>query len=78
MGEDRPLTAFTDESDDSKAAIEGGRDAPNDGQRSSSSPPDSTYRWEPSGAVCERCGTTTERQWIDDGEFVCPACKRWD
>ena len=77
MSEDRPLTAFTDESDDSEAANEDGRDAPSD-QRSSSSAPDSTYRWEPGGAVCARCGSTTERQWVDDGAFVCPACKQWD
>ena len=36
-----------------------------------------TYRWQPDGAACARCGTTTERQWRDDDGFVCADCKAW-
>lgn len=26
---------------------------------------------------CATCDRTTERVWRDDGEYVCPSCKRW-
>ena len=35
----------------------------------------SAYAW---GAYrCQQCDAETERVWRADGQFVCPACKRW-
>lgn len=28
-------------------------------------------------SVCEACGEDAGRRWLDDGERVCAACKRW-
>lgn len=28
-------------------------------------------------SVCEACGEAASRRWLDDGERVCAACKRW-
>jgi len=28
-------------------------------------------------SVCAACGEAAQRRWLDDGEFVCAACKRW-
>ncbi|MCG1001941.1 MULTISPECIES: hypothetical protein [Halobacterium] len=28
-------------------------------------------------SVCESCGEAAGRRWLDDGERVCTACKRW-
>jgi len=28
-------------------------------------------------SVCEACGSVAGRRWLDDGERVCAACKRW-
>ncbi len=28
-------------------------------------------------SVCEACGEAAGRRWLDDGERVCAACKRW-
>jgi len=73
MSEDRPLTEFADASeevDDEQAADASVLDH-------DAEPATATYRWQPDGAACADCGTTTERQWLDDGAFVCPDCKQW-
>jgi len=31
----------------------------------------------PDGAVCESCGESVRRRWLDDGAYVCSACKEW-
>ncbi len=36
-----------------------------------------TYRWIPGGEPCPNCGETVEREWFDDGRFVCSDCKEW-
>ncbi|XVH32547.1 DUF7573 domain-containing protein [Haloferacaceae archaeon DSL9] len=36
-----------------------------------------TYRWDPDGVRCGRCGETVERVWFDDGGYVCRDCKTW-
>ncbi|MGB9964202.1 DUF7573 domain-containing protein [Halobacterium hubeiense] len=35
-----------------------------------------TSSWREAG-VCEACGEAADRRWLDDGERVCAACKRW-
>ena len=87
MGEDRPLTAFTGEAEDAETDPDDGHDAETDpdadsdttteGDGSQSPGPAGTYRWDPDGAECPRCGAPSDRQWIDDGAFVCPECKSW-
>jgi len=72
MSEDRPLTEFSStESDsvDSTGADSTGVDT--------IEPATVTYRWQPDGAVCGECGASTDKQWLDSGEFVCPDCKSW-
>lgn len=39
--------------------------------------PGSTYAFSPGGAECTACGATTTRRWRQDGDLVCPDCKRW-
>lgn len=86
MGEDRPLTAFTGGAEDAKTDPDADPDAEpglndsdvaadEDGTRSAG--PASTYRWDPDGLECPRCGVRTDRQWVDEGAFVCPECKSW-
>ncbi|MCL9816525.1 DUF7573 domain-containing protein [Natronocalculus amylovorans] len=36
-----------------------------------------TYRWSPDGVACDQCGAVVQRQWRDDGSFVCASCKDW-
>ena len=85
MSEDRPLTEFVadkDSADDDSApdagtndtAADDAADSPVDSDAEPASP---TYRWQPDGATCADCGTTTERQWRDDEGFVCADCKSW-
>ena len=31
----------------------------------------------PDGAACESCGESVRRRWLDDGAYVCSACKAW-
>jgi len=71
MSEDRPLTEFGGDADDDAETT---ADAVTD---QNPEPATATYRWQPDGAACGACGATTERQWLDDGEFVCPDCKSW-
>ncbi|TQQ80194.1 DUF7573 domain-containing protein [Halonotius roseus] len=82
MSEDRPLTDFADASAD--VADEQEADASDETATADASvvdhdpePATATYRWQPDGAACGDCGATTERQWLDDGAFVCPDCKSW-
>ncbi|TQQ80967.1 hypothetical protein EGH24_07370 [Halonotius terrestris] len=91
MSEDRPLTEFTDDSsesvdgdDDLDSDDEGPTEAVDEEPTTvdeevtaATDPATATYRWQPDGAACARCGATTERQWRDDDEFVCPDCKAW-
>ena len=82
MSEDRPLTEFTDaerDSGDSESDSSGDDATTGDNGKptTKADPATATYRWQPDGAACARCGATTERQWLDDGEFVCPDCKEW-
>ncbi|SEW17770.1 DUF7573 domain-containing protein [Natrinema salifodinae] len=35
----------------------------------------STFAW--GEYTCDRCGNATERAWRDDGDLVCPNCKKW-
>ena len=78
MSEDRPLTEFTGDSSESEASDSDGESATVDDEATTEADPaTATYRWQPEGAACARCGTTTERQWRDDDEFVCPDCKVW-
>ncbi|WP_089881099.1 DUF7573 domain-containing protein [Halogeometricum limi] len=36
-----------------------------------------TYRFDPDGVDCPRCGETVDRLWLDDDEQVCKDCKDW-
>lgn len=74
------------ESDSGDGVIPTGDDEPTAGDESTADdeptateadPATVTYRWQPDGAACARCGTTTERQWRDDDGFVCADCKAW-
>lgn len=74
------------ESDSGDSVIPTGDDEPTAGDESTADgeptateadPATVTYRWQPDGAACARCGTTTERQWRDDDGFVCADCKAW-
>ena len=64
MADDEPTTDDESMADDEPTATE-------------ADPATVTYRWQPDGAACARCGTTTERQWRDDDGFVCADCKAW-
>lgn len=81
MSEDRPLTEFVGDADDAKATADASTDHDADAADASAAvdtePTTPTYRWWPDGATCGNCGATTERQWRDDGQFVCPDCKSW-
>jgi len=72
MSEDRPLTEFssTDANpEDSAEADSTGVDTVD--------PATVSYRWQPDGEVCEQCGASSDKQWLDGDEFVCPDCKSW-
>ena len=80
MSEDRPLTEFAgDESagNETEADDEPATDHADTATDQDAEPATLTYRCQPAGATCEACGATTERQWRDDGQFVCPDCKSW-
>jgi len=66
MAEDASLDDFLD--------VEGESDDPDEDAVAPAAP---TYRWDPEGGVCERCGETARLRWRDDGAFVCPDCKEW-
>ena len=70
MSEERPLTEFSS-SEDTETTGSGERPG-------SVEPATVTYQWQPEGSVCAQCGATTEKQWLDDGRFVCPDCKHWE
>ena len=71
MSEDRPLTEFS-ASDEVDAETTDSAEPPG------VEPASVTYRWQPDGSVCAQCGATTETQWLDGGQFVCPDCKQWE
>ncbi|USZ73385.1 hypothetical protein NGM15_10300 [Natronosalvus halobius] len=35
----------------------------------------STYAW--GTYTCDRCDSSVDRVWRDDGVLVCPSCKEW-
>ena len=72
MSEERPLTEYSSSEDPD--AETGDHAEPPGGVE----PATVTYQWQPEGSTCGECGTTTETQWLDDGQFVCPDCKRWE
>lgn len=92
MSEDRPLTEFGDDEGDSEdtesdsgdddsatTTVDDGSTTTVDDEPTTEAvdPAHVTYRWQPEGAACARCDATTERQWQDDGDFVCSDCKTW-
>ena len=72
MSEDRSLTDFAGDTDTNETEATADTSVDYDTE-----PANVTYRWQPNGATCADCGTTTERGWRDDGAFVCPDCKSW-
>lgn len=40
-------------------------------------PPEPTFRWEPSGAPCGSCGETVTTLWAGEYGLICRACKDW-
>jgi len=72
MSEERPLSEFSASEEVDTEAVD--ETTPSGDTK----PATVTYRWRSDGAVCAQCGTATEKQWRDDGEFVCPDCKRWE
>ena len=72
MSEERPLTEFSS-SEDPDAKTADHAEPP-----SGVEPATVTYQWQPEGSTCARCGATTEKRWLDGGQFVCPDCKRWE
>ncbi|MFC7167041.1 DUF7573 domain-containing protein [Halospeciosus flavus] len=40
-------------------------------------PAETTHAFDADGSECEACGATVERRWRQDGDLVCPDCKRW-
>ncbi len=78
MSEERSLTEF---SSTDAAEVQADDSEPNNGDADdaeSIEPATVTYRWRSEGAVCAKCGDSTEKQWLDDGAFVCPDCKSWE
>jgi hypothetical protein len=47
------------------------------GERTSSEPIATTYRWSADGGVCDICGERVESRWRFEGAFVCRECKEW-
>lgn len=72
MSEERSLTEFSSSVGSDAEATD------SEGSTSSGEPATVTYRWQPDGSICAQCGATTDTQWLDDGQFVCPDCKRWE
>ena len=77
MSEDRPLTAFSTGGSAEESESASAETAAGSADEPGASTATLTSRFLPEGAACERCGTETTRQWVDDARFVCPACKRW-
>ena len=73
MSEEPSLTEFS-----SNDASDSHADGSRADDTESIEPATVTYRWRSDGGVCAQCGTATEKQWLDDSEFVCPDCKRWE
>jgi hypothetical protein len=82
MTDERSLTEFSSTepsvSDTDGEIGESDDRADTSNQPTETEPATITYRWQPNGAVCSRCGTSTQKQWRNDGQFVCPDCKTWD
>ncbi|WP_135665989.1 DUF7573 domain-containing protein [Halorhabdus rudnickae] len=73
MGEDATLGDFVEREDRSRTQRResGKTDAVG------VEPARTTYAFVPDGGTCEACGEATERRWHQDGDLVCPACKKW-
>ena len=84
MSEERSLTEFsstepaTGEAEGKTSGGSDGVDTKMDNQSTETEPATITYRWQPEGVVCTQCGTSTQKQWCSNGQFVCPDCKTWD
>lgn len=68
MSDERSLTEFSSTEADTGASTE---------TDDITEPATVTYRWQSDGAVCKQCGASSKKQWLDNGEFVCPDCKSW-
>ena len=73
MSEEQSLEAFSS-TDSTTDEAGGGTDG---AETTGTEPATVTYRWQPDRAVCAQCGESSERQWLDGDEFVCPDCKSW-
>ena len=76
MSEERSLTEFS--STDAADSHADDRKANDADDAKPIEPATVTYRWRSEGVVCAQCGDSTEKQWLDDGAFVCPDCKSWE
>ncbi|WP_084569040.1 DUF7573 domain-containing protein [Halostagnicola larsenii] len=88
MTEDATLSAFAADDDAADANADEGAsetDASADatgtdpvepgGTNTDIEPATSTYVW--GTYTCDACSETVDRAWLEDGAFVCPACKDW-
>ncbi|MFB6096848.1 MAG: hypothetical protein ABEJ74_05630 [Haloferacaceae archaeon] len=66
-----------DDDDVHDGDVAGNDDGEASTEPSSVDPAVATYRWSPDGAVCEACGETVDRRWLDGESYVCAACKEW-
>ncbi|MFC6613971.1 hypothetical protein ACFQAS_03200 [Halopenitus salinus] len=84
MDEDRSLDEFANRDGDDGEAGGGGIEVDDgaDGEANEigddeRDPATATSTVSTSGSDCDRCGSTVERRWLDDGEYVCSDCKQW-
>ena len=76
MSDDRSLDEFADV--DQSVADRSADDSKGEpADDSKADPASATATWTTDGADCDRCGTSVQRRWDDDGAFVCAACKTW-
>ncbi|MDG5760778.1 hypothetical protein QA600_15680 [Natronococcus sp. A-GB1] len=83
MTDDATLSSFTGSTDRADDERGQGREESNgdrtdrasDGDSSEHGTVPSTYAW--GSYTCQRCETTVERVWRDEGTLVCPGCKSW-
>ncbi|WP_394738855.1 DUF7573 domain-containing protein [Natronococcus roseus] len=89
MTDDATLSSFTGSTDRADDGERGREREESDGDGSTEDEADqgsdrdssehgtalSTYAW--GSYTCQRCETTVERVWREDGALVCPDCKSW-
>ena len=76
-GEQRDPDDETDEADETDPDDEPIESESSEALDDAVEPAVSTYAFSPDGASCAACGTVVQKRWRDDGELVCPDCKRW-